>query len=69
MGKSKPKIPVDDYHLSIHYGLALRLDELVAIRVDEKNLPGIADVTANGQYNIAADGFFGGDQKRGVSSD
>lgn len=65
MGKSKPKIPVDDYYLSIHYGLALRLDELVAIRVDEKNLPGIANVTTNGQYNIAADGFFGGDQKRG----
>lgn len=65
MGKSKPKIPVDDYYLSIHYGLALRIDELVAIRVDEKPLPGIANVTANTQAPIAAEGFFGGDQKRG----
>jgi hypothetical protein len=65
MSGKKPKIPVDDYYLSIHYGFCLRADELVAFRIDEKEVPGIANLTANATVQVNEPNFFGGDQKRG----
>lgn len=65
MSGKKPKVPVDDYYLSIHYGFCLAADELVDFRIDEKPVPGIAGYTASGSLAVYEKDFFGGDSKRG----
>lgn len=64
MGKT-PKIPVTDFYATVLYSWCLSADELVELWVDDKQVPGVANVLVNTSYNISDRGFRGGDKKSG----
>lgn len=63
MGKSQ-KRPVDDYYFSVHYGVALTVDELVDIRIKEKTA-WEGSITTNTELTVSDRYLFGGDDGQG----
>lgn len=64
MGKKRPRIPVDDYFTSVHYGVCLTPDEVLDIRISERTFfeGNLSESTSLYLSNLE---LFGGDQDQG----
>jgi len=63
-GKSKPKMEVTEYRLSIHMGIACKVDKLHALYYDEKKFWS-GNVTENTVLRINQPNLFGGPKEEG----
>jgi hypothetical protein len=63
-GKSKPKMEVAEYRLSIHMGIAHKVDKIHALYIDEKKFWS-GEITSNTVININQPNLFGGNKEEG----
>lgn len=63
-GKSKPKMEVAEYRLSIHMGVAANIDRITAMYYGEKKFWS-GNVTSNTVININQPNLFGGNKEEG----
>lgn len=64
MGKGSPKVEVTYYYMSIHYGISVPVDAILALTIKEKTA-WTGDVDDLESFEISKRDLFGGDTKEG----